>query len=58
MKKKPEEWIEYHRQFRERRKTWRLIPVEEIIRRIKELSPRWQIGDFGCGEAQIVQTFG
>jgi Hypothetical methyltransferase len=37
---------------------WHLIPVEEIIKRIKELSPRWQIGDFGCGEAQIVQTFG
>jgi hypothetical protein len=62
MKKKPEVWIEYHRQYGEQRKIWRkthgIIPYEEIIKRIKELSPRLQIGDFGCGEAQIAQAFG
>ena len=53
-----EEWREYHRQYREARKTWTIIPYEEIINRIKQLSPRLQIGDFGCGEAQIMEKFG
>ena len=51
MLKDPREWEEYHRQYREARKTWSVIPYEEIIKRIKQLSPRLQIGDFGCGEA-------
>ncbi|MFL6361763.1 MAG: methyltransferase domain-containing protein [Nitrososphaeraceae archaeon] len=33
-----------------------LIPYEEIIKRIKQLSPRLQIGDFGCGEAKIMEV--
>ena len=49
----PEEWEEYHRQYREARKTWPIIPYEEIVKRIKQLSPRLMIGDFGCGEAKI-----
>ena len=48
----PEEWEEYHRQYREARKTWPIIPYEEIVMRIKQLSPRLMIGDFGCGEAE------
>jgi hypothetical protein len=51
MLKDPREWEEYHRQYREARKSWSVIPYEEIIKRIKQLSPRLQIGDFGCGEA-------
>jgi len=35
-----------------------LIPYEEIIKRIKQLSPRLQIGDFGCGEAKIMEAIG
>lgn len=58
LSKNPEEWREYHRQYREARKTWNIIPYEEIINRIKQLSPRLQIGDFGCGEAKIMETFG
>jgi Hypothetical methyltransferase len=54
----PREWDEYHRQYREARKTWSIIPYEEMIKRIKELSPRLQIGDFGCGEAKIVEAIG
>jgi hypothetical protein len=54
----PEEWREYHRQYREARKTWAIIPYEEIINRIKQLSTRLQIGDFGCGEAKIMEKFG
>jgi len=54
----PKMWEEYHRQYRESRKTWPLVPVEEIIKRIKEISSRLLVGDFGCGEAQIVQASG
>jgi SAM-dependent methyltransferase len=58
MLKDPHEWDEYHRQYREARKTWSIIPYEEIIKRINELSPRLQVGDFGCGEAKIMEAFG
>jgi hypothetical protein len=58
MLKDPKEWEEYHRQYREARKTWPIIPYEEIIKRIKQLSPRLQIGDFGCGEAKIMEAIG
>ena len=54
----PQEWEEYHRQYREARKAWSVIPYEEIIKRIKELSSRLQVGDFGCGEAKIVGAIG
>jgi len=54
----PSEWEEYHRQYREARKIWPLIPYEEIIKRIEQLSPRHLIGDFGCGEAKILEKFG
>jgi superfamily II DNA or RNA helicase len=58
MLKDPREWEEYHRQYREARKSWNVIPYEEIIKRIKQLSPRLQIGDFGCGEAKIMEAIG
>jgi ribosomal RNA-processing protein 8 len=35
-----------------------MIPYQEIINRIRQLSPRLQIGDFGCGEAKVVEAFG
>jgi superfamily II DNA or RNA helicase len=54
----PREWEEYHRQYRESRKTWAIVPYEEIIKRIRQLSPRLIIGDFGCGEAKILEAFG
>jgi hypothetical protein len=56
--KDPQAWEEYHRQYREARKTWHYTPYEEIIKRIKELSPRLQVGDFGCGEAKIMEDIG
>jgi Hypothetical methyltransferase/Helicase conserved C-terminal domain len=58
MLKDPAEWEEYHRQYREARKTWPTVPYEEIVKRIKQLSPRLMIGDFGCGEAKILEEFG
>ena len=58
MLKDPKRWEEYHRQYRDARKDWNIIPYEEIINRIKQLfTSRMltaiQIGDFGCGEARI-----
>jgi superfamily II DNA or RNA helicase len=54
----PQEWDEYHRQYREARKSWLIIPFEEVIKRIKQFSKRYQIGDFGCGEAKIMEDIG
>ncbi len=54
----PEEWEEYHRQYREARKAWSIVPYEEMIKRIKQLSRILQVGDFGCGEAQIADAIG
>ena len=58
MLKDPREWEEYHRRSREARRTWSIIPYEEIIKRIRQLSPRLQIGDFGCGDAKIMEAMG
>jgi len=58
MLKNPEEWHEYHRNYREERKDWRIIPFDEWIKRIKKLSDRFVIGDFGCGEAKIAESIG
>jgi len=58
MLKNPEEWHEYHRQYREERKSWKVIPYENWVDRILELSQRYIIGDFGCGEAKISQAIG
>ena len=58
MLKSPEVWHEYHRNYREERKTWRVVPFDEWIKRIKKLSERFVIGDFGCGEAKIAEAFG
>src|SRR5206468_6450302 len=58
MMKDSREWEEYHRQYREARRSWAIVPYEEIIKRIRQLSPRLIIGDFGCGEAKILEAFG
>lgn len=58
MLKNPEEWHEYHRNYREERESWRTIPFNEWIKRIKKLSDRFLIGDFGCGEAKIAEAIG
>ena len=53
-----EEWIEYHRLYRDARKEWKVIPYQKMIERIVEISPRLKVGDFGCGEAKIMETLG
>jgi superfamily II DNA or RNA helicase len=56
--KNPEEWHEYHRKYREERENWSIIPFNEWIKKIKKLSERLIIGDFGCGEAKIAESIG
>jgi SNF2 family DNA or RNA helicase len=58
MQRNPEEWIEYHRLYREARKGWKIIPYERMIERIEQISPRFKVGDFGCGEAKIMEALG
>lgn len=58
MLKNSEEWHEYHRNYREERKNWRVVPFDEWIKRIKKLSERFIIGDFGCGEALVGKSIG
>ena len=52
LRENPEEWIEYHRAYRE------VIPYEKMVDRIIEISPRLKVGDFGCGEARIMEKLG
>jgi superfamily II DNA or RNA helicase len=58
MLKNPDEWKEYHRQYREARKTWNVIPYEVWIDKIKKMAPNTIVGDFGCGEAKIAEAIG
>jgi superfamily II DNA or RNA helicase len=51
-------WHEYHRQYREARKDWKVIPYEIWIEKIKKMAPNTLIGDFGCGEAMIRNAIG
>ncbi len=50
----PEEWYLYHTLYREARKEWVEIPFEKIAKSLKK-RPDWIIGDFGCGEAKLVE---
>ena len=58
MQESSEEWIEYPRAYREACKDWKVIPYEKMIDRIIEISPRLKVGDFGCGEAKIMERLG
>jgi ribosomal RNA-processing protein 8 len=58
MQENPEEWIEYHKLYREACKGWKVIPYEKMIEEIIEISPRLKVGDFGCGEAKIMEILG
>ena len=56
--KNPEEWHEYHRNYREERKNWKVVPFNQWIKRIKKLPERYIVGDFGCGEAKVSEALG
>ena len=58
MRKDPQEWLQYHRQLNEIRKLWSVDPLDVIISRLKIMSPRLRIGDFGCGTAKIMEELG
>jgi len=58
MLKNPEEWHEYHRNYRDEQKNLKVIPFNEWIKRIKKLPEHFIVGDFGCGEAKVAEIFG
>jgi hypothetical protein len=51
----PEEWMQYHTLYQESRKSWAIIPYEEMIRWCQQRSG-YTIGDFGCGEAKLAEA--
>jgi superfamily II DNA or RNA helicase len=51
----PEEWAQYHSLYRERRKSWTVVPYEEMIGWCRRRSG-YVIGDFGCGEAKLAEA--
>lgn len=51
----PDEWAHYHTLYREARKTWAVVPFEEVIRWAEKRSG-YVIGDFGCGEAKLASA--
>jgi ribosomal RNA-processing protein 8 len=55
----PEEYFEYQRQLRIQRPTWSVDPLTEIIARVKTMSSKLRIGDFGCGlDAKLMNELG
>ncbi|CAN5549418.1 hypothetical protein BH10ACI2_BH10ACI2_21730 [soil metagenome] len=50
----PKEWEHYHALYREARKSWPLIPYEEIVKWFQK-RPEMVVGDFGCGEAKLAE---
>lgn len=44
------EWEYYHAEYREKRKSWEIIPYQEVVKWL-QARPHLVIGDFGCGEA-------
>mgnify|MGYP002827488296 CR=1 FL=1 len=56
-KKDPTDFRIYHHLHDEASKTWTVVPSKEMIRKVKLLSERWAIGDFGCGQAFLHEDF-
>ncbi len=55
----PEAYFEYHRQLRIQRIPWSVDPLIEIIARLKTMSSKLRIGDFGCGlDAKLMDELG
>ena len=50
----PEEWTRYHTLYRQARKSWTVVPFEELAR-WAERREGLVIGDFGCGEALFAE---
>ena len=55
--KDPEEWGQYHTLYQEARKSWTVIPFEEMITWLKNRQG-YEVGDFGCGEALLAKEIG
>jgi hypothetical protein len=55
LRQNPDEWAHYHTLYREGRKTWAVVPFDEMIRWAEKRSG-YVIGDFGCGEAKLAEV--
>lgn len=53
-RKNPEEWYKYHAAFKATRESWPVVPNYEALSWCRA-RPDLIIGDFGCGEALLVQ---
>jgi len=51
--KDPEEFYQYHTEYRKAREEWSEIPFEIFSERINKASDLLVVGDFGCGEALL-----
>ncbi|KAK8811358.1 hypothetical protein WA158_003092 [Blastocystis sp. Blastoise] len=45
----------YHEGFRNQVEKWPVVPVDIFIKKLKKLTPKKDVGDFGCGDAYIYQ---
>jgi hypothetical protein len=54
--KDPEEWYQYHTEYRKAREIWNEIPFEVFAERINKAPDHYVVGDFGCGEAILSKT--
>ena len=52
-----EECEQYHTLYRESRKSWTVVPFEEMITWLKNREG-YEVGDFGCGEALLAKEIG
>ena len=50
----PDEFYNYHEAYSRAREQWEVIPYQEAINRFRG-RPDYVIGDFGCGQAFLVQ---
>jgi hypothetical protein len=55
LEKDPKEWEAYHALYREARKSWQVVPYQEIATWCRH-RPHFVVGDFGCGEAPLAQA--
>ncbi|MCP4868835.1 MAG: methyltransferase domain-containing protein, partial [Proteobacteria bacterium] len=53
----PEEWSNYHTLYREARRTWTVVPYQEVARWLGKMEGL-TVADFGCGEALLAAEAG
>ncbi|XP_037948035.1 ribosomal RNA-processing protein 8-like [Teleopsis dalmanni] len=51
-----EAYTAYHEGFRHQSEQWPFNPLKRIIKTIKNLPKTFEIGDFGCGDAELAKS--